>query len=286
VGKHFSVNMMIQKDSVRSRLESREQGISYTEFSYMLLQAYDFLHLHDAHGVTLQMAGSDQWGNIVAGIDLIRRTRQTETFGLTAPLITKADGGKFGKTEAGAIWLTPDRTSPYDFYQFWVNAADADVGKFLRTFTMLDQPTIDRTLAEHEAAPQKRIAQLALAESATEMLHGPTALAEAKAATAALFSGDVRSIAPATLRSALKSAPTSSLAASKLDGEGMPIVDFLVETEIAKSKREARELVTAGSIQISGKVATPETRVTHADLIEDLAPVRRGKKTWHVVRAG
>src|SRR5450432_2712739 len=143
VGKHFSVNMMIQKDSVRERLQNREQGISYTEFSYMLLQAYDFLHLHDTMGVTVQAAGSDQWGNIVGGADLIRRTRQIEVFGLTTPLVTKADGKKFGKSEAGAVWLNADRTSPYAFYQFWLNAADDDLPKFLKVFTFLGRDEID-----------------------------------------------------------------------------------------------------------------------------------------------
>jgi tyrosyl-tRNA synthetase len=176
VGKYFSINMMIQKDSVRDRLQNREQGISYTEFSYMLLQAYDFLHLFENNGVTLQVCGSDQWGNVVSGIDLIRRKHQAEAFGLTAPLVTKSDGGKFGKTETGAIWLDQTRTSAYAFYQFWLNTADADVLKFLKIYTFLDHAEILRLTAEHEANPGARVAHRALADQVTELVHGADGL--------------------------------------------------------------------------------------------------------------
>ncbi|MET0794296.1 MAG: tyrosine--tRNA ligase, partial [Polyangiaceae bacterium] len=172
VGKYFSINMMIQKDSVRDRLQNREQGISYTEFSYMLLQAYDFLHLWEQHSVTLQVCGSDQWGNVVSGIDLIRRKHQAEAFGLTAPLVTKSDGGKFGKTEAGAIWLHESRTSAYAFYQFWLNTPDSDVLKYLKIFTFLAHEELERLSAEHEANPGARAAHRALAEQVTELVHG------------------------------------------------------------------------------------------------------------------
>src|SRR6188768_4248077 len=158
VGKYFSINMMIQKDSVRDRLQNREQGISYTEFSYMLLQAYDFLHLFDHQGVSVQVGGSDQWGNIVAGVELIRKKRQADAFGWTIPLLTKSDGSKFGKTESGAIWLTADRTSPYAFYQFWLNTGDADVVAFLKLFTFLEREQIEAVAAEHAAAPERRVA--------------------------------------------------------------------------------------------------------------------------------
>jgi len=181
VGKYFSVNMMIQKDSVRKRLEEREQGISFTEFSYMLLQAYDFQHLYDAHGVTIQVAGSDQWGNIVAGIELLRKTRQIEVFGLTAPLVTKADGTKFGKTEAGAVWLTADRTSPYAFYQFWLGTLDTDIPRYLKTFTLLPREQIEALLAEHAANPGGRAAHRALAVHLTELIHGAEAREHAEA---------------------------------------------------------------------------------------------------------
>jgi tyrosyl-tRNA synthetase len=288
VGKHFSVNMMIQKDSVKERLNNREQGISYTEFSYMLLQAYDFRHLYDAHGVTLQIAGSDQWGNIVAGTDLIRRTRSVETFGVTAPLVTKADGGKFGKTESGAIWLTADKTSPYALYQFWLNVADADVERYLKTFTFYDAAKITELLADMAANPGARAAQKALAAGATEIVHGPSARAEAEATTAALFSGDVRGLSRSALEEAFAGAPSATLEKSKLEGAGIDIVELLVQGEVVKSKREAREFAQSGAISVNGeKVGGPEQRVTaEALLYGELLLVRRGKKNWHVIRVG
>ncbi|HYQ00483.1 MAG TPA: tyrosine--tRNA ligase [Polyangiaceae bacterium] len=285
VGKYFSINMMIQKDSVRDRLQNREQGISYTEFSYMLLQAYDFLHLFEQHGVTLQVCGSDQWGNVVSGIDLIRRKHQAEAFGLTAPLVTKSDGGKFGKTETGAIWLDQTRTSAYAFYQFWLNTADADVLKFLRIYSFLDHAEILRLTAEHEANPGARAAHRALANHVTELVHGSDGLARARTATQALFSGDVASLPRETLEELFQSAPTVTLPKARLEGEGVPAADFLVEAGVVKSKREAREFLSNNSITISARKADLETRVT-ADwlLFGEIALVRRGKKNWHVAR--
>ncbi|HEY3665788.1 MAG TPA: tyrosine--tRNA ligase, partial [Polyangiaceae bacterium] len=285
VGKYFSINMMIQKDSVRDRLNNREQGISYTEFSYMLLQAYDFLHLFDHHGVTLQVCGSDQWGNVVGGIDLIRRKHHAEAFGLTAPLITKADGTKFGKTESGAIWLSEDRTSPYAFYQFWLNSPDADVLKYLKIFSFLPHEEIVRLGAEHEANPGARTAHRALAEHMTELLHGADGLSHARAASQALFSGDVASLPRATLEELFQSAPSVKLAKSRLDGEGLPAIDFLVDAAVVKSKREARELLSANAIMISARKADAETRITSDWLMfGEIALIRRGKKTWRVAR--
>ena len=285
VGKYFSINMMIQKDSVRDRLQNREQGISYTEFSYMLLQAYDFLHLWDQHQVTLQVCGSDQWGNVVGGIDLIRRKHQAEAFGLTAPLVTKADGGKFGKTEAGAIWLHESRTSAYAFYQFWLNTPDSDVLKYLKIFSFLPHEEIVRLSAEHEANPGARAAHRALAEQVTELLHGSEGLAHARSATQALFSGDVASLPRATLEELFQSAPSVTLPKAKLEGEGILAVDFLVGAGVVKSKREAREFLTSGAISISARKADAETRVTTEWLLfGEIALIRRGKKTWHVAR--
>ena len=221
VGKHFSVNMMIQRDSVRERLHNREQGISYTEFSYMLLQAYDFLHLHKEHGVTLQMGGSDQWGNIVAGCDLIRRSLtdpERQVFALTTPLITKADGGKFGKTERGAVWLTADRTSPYAFYQFWLNSDDRDVERFLKTFTFLPQDEITALLAEHARDPGARAPHRALARHVTELLHGAAERDQAEAAARALFSGELRGLSASLLDEVLAAAPSTSAARDRLAG--------------------------------------------------------------------
>jgi tyrosyl-tRNA synthetase len=285
IGKHFSVNAMIQRDSVRERLENREQGISYTEFSYMLLQAYDFLHLYRTHGVTLEAAGSDQWGNIVAGIDLIRRTERAETFGLTHPLVTKADGTKFGKTESGAVWLAADRTSPYAFYQFWLNTADADVGKYLAFYTFLPVAEIQTALDEHTADPGKRSAQRLLAASVTRLVHGDDALAQAEAATSALFSGEVTGLSRVLLDEVFASAPSSVLSKSRLSGDGAELAPLLLEAAVVKSKREAREFLEQGAISLNGVRVGNDARLTTEALLHgEIALVRRGKKSWHVLR--
>jgi tyrosyl-tRNA synthetase len=285
IGKHFSVNAMVQRDSVRERLQNREQGISYTEFSYMLLQAYDFLYLYRSHGVTLQAAGSDQWGNVVAGIELIRRTERIEAFGLTNPLVLKADGTKFGKTETGAVWLSPDRTSPYAFYQFWLNTADADIEKYLKFYTFLPVAEIEGIAADHAKNPGARAAQRLLAEHVTRLVHGDDALAQAAAATRALFSGEVAGLSKATLEEVFASASSSTLPKSKLDGEGAILVELLVEADVAKSKREAREFLEQGAIQVNGERAGLDARLTSASLLHgEVVLVRRGKKSWHVLR--
>jgi tyrosyl-tRNA synthetase len=286
VGKHFSVNMMIQKDSIRERLSSREQGISFTEFSYLLLQAYDFQYLYDTRGVTLQIAGADQWGNIVPGVDLIRRTRQVEAFGLTAPLITRADGGKFGKTESGAIWLTSDRTSPYAFYQFWLNVADADVPHYLKTFTLLEHSRITELIEQHAQNPGERAAQRALAADVTELLHGATARAQAEATTRALFTGDIGSLSREALTEAFEQAPSSEIDKSKLDAPGLELTELLVLGGVAKSKREAREFIASGAITLNGRRDSLESAVTTESLLHgELLLIRRGKKNWYVIRA-
>ncbi|MCL4220743.1 MAG: tyrosine--tRNA ligase [Phycisphaerales bacterium] len=301
IGKHFSVNMMIQKESVRARLEDREHGISYTEFSYMILQAYDFLHLFREMGVTVQFGGSDQFGNIVAGIDLIRRTFAAErdtgrsqrpavrdgqdthtSFGLTWPLVTKADGGKFGKTETGAIWLTPDRTSPYAYYQFWLNATDADAVNWLKVFTFLSKDEIESIVRAHEADPGKREAQRALARAATTIVHGREAMEQAEAAGAALFSGEVASLDEATLREVFENVPRSEHSRVLL-GAGIDPVDLLVETQLARSKREAREFLGNGSVSVNGQKIGPETRLNASHLLHgSMMAIRRGKKQWHL----
>lgn len=285
VGKHFSVNMMIQKDAVRERLNSREQGISYTEFSYLILQSFDFLHLFQTHGVTVQVGGSDQWGNIVSGVELIRKKQQAEAFGFTVPLVTKADGGKFGKTESGAIWLTADRTSPYAFYQFWLNSSDADVLPWLKLFTLLDRERIEALAAEHASAPERRVAQRALAEHMTDLLHGPAALEHARRASEALFSGDVAGLDRATLEQVFEGAPASEHDKALLAGAGLEVVELLVTAGVVKSKREARQLIESGAISINGERVAEDSRLTEAALLHGcMALVRRGRKTWHVTR--
>ncbi len=282
-GKYFSVNMMIQKDSVKKRLEEREQGISYTEFSYMILQAHDYAHLAEQEGVTVQMGGSDQWGNITLGVELARRKLGREVHGLTTPLITKSDGGKFGKSESGAVWLTANYTSPYAFYQFWLNASDADVGRYLRVFSLRPLAEIEATIALHEAKPEERRAQKELAAELTELLHGESALREAEAASQALFGGDVRALSPALLKEVFASAPSSEHERSLLEGAGTPLVDLLVTAGVAKSKREARQFLESGAIAVNGERAAVDAEVTSAELLHgSVLLLRRGKKNWHV----
>jgi tyrosyl-tRNA synthetase len=285
VGKHFTVNAMIQRDSVRERLNNREQGISYTEFSYMILQAYDFQYLAQHEDVSLQVGGSDQWGNIVAGVDLTRRVLRREVFGLTAPLLTKADGGKFGKTEKDAVWLTAERTSAYAFYQFWLNTADADVERFLKLFTFLSQSEIATLVADHLGDPSQRLAQRRLARETTALLHGASGLERAEKATAALFSGDVADLDEDLLTEVFAEAPSTQHELTALDGDGLALVELLPQTSLCKSKREAREFLDNGSISLNGAKASLETRLRRSDLLHNhVALVRRGRKAWHVAR--
>jgi tyrosyl-tRNA synthetase len=287
VGKHFSVNAMIQKDSVRTRLESREQGISYTEFSYMLLQSYDFLHLFRAEHCTLQLAGSDQYGNIVGGIDLIRRSEgEHRAFGVTAPLLTKSDGKKFGKSEKGAVWLSADKTSPYAFYQFWINVEDADVGSLLNWFTLLPKEEIDAAMAAHSASPNKREAQRLLAREMTKLVHGKEELEAAEQATQALFDGDVRRLSARSLDEAFADVPSSEHDKAMLDGSGVSLLDLLATTpSLAQSKREARQFLESGAVAVNGEKADLGRKLRTEDLLHGKAILlRRGKKNWHVTR--
>jgi tyrosyl-tRNA synthetase len=287
IGKHFSVNMMIQKDSVKERLNNRDQGISYTEFSYMLLQGYDFAHLCEKQGVTLQMGGSDQFGNIVVGGDLIRRraTTQAQAFGLTWPLVTKADGTKFGKTESGAIWLTADRTSPYAYYQFWLNAADADVIRLLKTYTFVSKAEIDQLEQSVATNPGARDAQRALAQHATKILHGEPAMLEAERAGKAVFSGDIAGLSLEVLTDAFGALPRKAVPKDKLSA-GLPLLDTLVETGLASSKREAKEFVQAGAVTINGRKVGAEDLVSSKDLLHGkMIVMKRGKKNTVVLDA-
>ena len=295
VGKHFSVNTMIQKDSVKDRLSNREQGISYTEFSYMVLQAYDFLHLRREMNCTVQLAGSDQYGNIVAGIDLIRRDMidtpddQFRGAGITSPLVTASDGSKIGKTENGAIWLTEDRTTPYAFHQFWLNVPDDDAGKFLRWFTFLDQPSIEAIETAHAHAPHQRVAQHALADAMTELFHGKDNVCRCNDAANALFGGDISSLDAQLLGEVLAEVPASEYAKSSLGGDAASLVELLPQTDLCKSKREAREFLMNGSIYINGEKIAGEDAIermlTSKDLLHGTTIlIRRGKKSWHATK--
>ena len=280
VGKHFSVNEMVKRDSVKNRLEG--DGISYTEFSYMLLQAYDFQYLYAHHDVTLQMGGSDQWGNIVSGVDLIRRLHTGEAFALTGPLVTKADGSKFGKSESGAIWLTADRTSPYAFHQFWLNADDADVIGYLKRFTFLTQPEILEIEANLAANPGARLAQRSLANAVTAMLHGPREAERAEASGKALFTGDIRALDAQTIAEMFAGVPTTSHALADLKA-GVLLSGFLATTSLASSNREAREFLKNGSVFVNGSKVPEEYALSPNDLLHGTTILlRRGKKNWAV----
>lgn len=281
VGKHFSVNQMIQRDSVRSRLDREGEGISYTEFSYMLLQAMDFVELSRRFGCTVQIGGSDQWGNIVSGIDLVRRRLGRESFGLTLPLVTKADGSKFGKTAGGAVWLDAAKTSPFSFYQFWLNSADADVGNYLRIFTFLDYRDIDALEQQAAAAPEQRLAQGRLAREVTLLVHGAPALASAERITRALFDGDVVSLAEQDLDQLRQ----DGMATTVLPAAAPGLLEALVTAGLAPSKGAARKLVQGGGIRVNGQVqADPERVLAWQDALHGrFFVVRKGKKTWHML---
>ncbi len=284
IGKHFSVNVMLAKESVRARLEDRDHGISYTEFTYSLLQAYDFLHLHDTFGCRLQVGGSDQWGNIVAGMDLTRRLRQSETFGLTFPLVTKSDGAKFGKSEQGNVWLDPARTSPYKFYQFWINQADADVPRLLRYFTFLPQEEIAGLEQELAAAPEKRAAHRRLAEEVTAMIHGQDQLANAAKASQAMFGGELSGLDDATLEDIFSEMPSTRFPREALTS-GKALLDVLVESGVFPSKGEARRTIKSGGVYLNNERIAEDARLSEASLCsERIAVVRKGKKHYHLLK--
>ncbi|MEZ4392754.1 MAG: tyrosine--tRNA ligase [Polyangiales bacterium] len=288
VGKHFSVNAMIARDTVRDRLEKREQGISYTEFSYMLLQAYDFLALHDRHGCALQIGGSDQWGNVVSGVELIRRMRGVEAFGLTTPLVTRADGVKFGKTETGTVWLDPARTSPYELYQFFVNAADADVESLLKLLTFEPLEAIAAALEAHAREPGRRVPQRLLAESVTRFVHGDEGLARAMKTTEVLFGGgDWSELSTEELDAGLRSAPTHTVARGALGTREASLVELCAgEGRLFKSKTEARTFIQKGGLSLNNSVCTDPTRALALDDLVGgvFAVLRKGKRSYYVVR--
>ena len=285
VGKHFPVNVMLSKDSVRARLERADSGLSYTEFSYMLLQAYDFVHLYDTYGCEIQAGGSDQWGNITAGIDLGRRMRSVQLYGITCPLLTKSDGTKMGKTESGALWLSADKTSPYQFYQYWINLDDADAGKCLRYFTDLGREEIGEIVARHQADPGKREAQRRLAAELTRLVHGEEGLATAERATAVFFGAEISQLNDAQLASIFADVPSKTLPRGRLIA-GLPIVDALVEAGIAKNKSEARRIVTQGGAYVNNRrVGSIETTLGPGDLAgQTILVLRSGKKNYALLK--
>ena len=282
IGKHFSVNAMIKKEAVQQRISRDEQGISYTEFSYSLLQGYDFTELNRRHGCVLQIGGSDQWGNITAGTDLTRRLNHKQVFGLTLPLVTKSDGTKFGKTESGTIWLDARKTSPYAFYQFWLNTADADVYKFLRYFTFLSPAEIDAIEAKDRAGGQKPEGQRALADHVTALVHGEAAVAAAKRISDSLFAGDLSILSePDFEQLALDGVPGISL--HKTAGS---LIDALAASGLAKSKTEARSFIQSGSVSINGQKADAIDYVfSETDRrFGRFTLLRRGKKQYVMLR--
>ena len=287
IGKHFSVNQMVAKESVRARMEDREVGISYTEFSYMLLQAYDFMVLCRDASCELQIGGSDQWGNITAGIELTRKKTGKQVYGLTLPLIMNTDGTKFGKTAAGAIWLDPKRTSVYKFYQFWINVADADVIRYLKYFTFLPQAEIESLEKQHTENPGARVAHKALARVVTDMLHGPDATTEAIRASEILFGGNLDGIAEATFNDIVGEVPTKQIEKTKLDGAGLSLVELLIHAGLCPSKGQARKDIEGGGVNINNvRNSDPARAVTTADLLFGKhVLLRKGKKNYVVVTA-
>ncbi|MEH6905498.1 tyrosine--tRNA ligase [Neobacillus drentensis] len=279
IGKHIGVNYMLAKDTIASRLET---GISFTEFTYTILQAMDFLHLYEQHNCKLQIGGSDQWGNITSGLELIRKVQPegAKAYGLTIPLVTKADGTKFGKTESGAVWLDPEKTTPYEFYQFWINTADADVVKYLKIFTFLSHEEIEQLDKAVQEEPHLRKAQKVLAEELTRLIHGEDSLQQAIKISQALFSGDVRSLSAAEIEQGFKDVP----AYSSQNEENL--VDLLVAAKISPSKRQAREDIANGAVTVNGeKITDPAYALTEKDQIDGrFTIIRRGKKKYTLIK--
>ena len=287
IGKHFSVNQMVAKESVRARMEDREAGISYTEFSYMLLQAFDFYVLCRDHNCELQIGGSDQWGNITAGIDLTRKKLSRTVYGLTLPLITNADGSKFGKTVAGAIWLDPNRTSVYKFYQYWIRTDDRDVIRYLKFFTFLSQDEIATLEKQHAEDPGARIAHKALAKAVTDLVHGPSAATEAIRASEILFGGELAGISETTFNEIVGEVPTREVGKSELGGTGKPLVELLVRGGLCSSKGQARKDIEGGGVYINNTRESNFQRTLTANdlLFGKHLLLRKGKRNYIVVTA-
>ncbi len=286
IGKNFPVNVMLSKDSVKGRLERTDGGLSYTEFSYMLLQAYDFVHLNDHYGCQLQAGGSDQWGNITAGIDLARRMRGVQLYGLTCPLLTKSDGTKMGKTERGTIWLAADRTSPYAFYQYWINVADADAGNCLRALTELSREEVESLDQSRAAEPHLRQSQKRLAEELTRLVHGDAGLATARQATEMFFGAEIADLNDAQLVEIFADVPSKQLPRERLAGEGLPLIDALTEAGLAKSKGDARRTIQQGGAYVNNRrIGDLEAKLNASHLAsETVLVLRSGKKNYALLR--
>jgi len=285
VGKHFTVNYMLAKESVKRRVQS-EEGISYTEFTYMMLQAYDFLELNSLYDCDIQMGGSDQWGNIMAGIDLVRKVRGSKVHGLVFPLVTNASGTKFGKTESGTVWLDPERTSPYRFYQFWLNTDDRDVVPYLKYFTWLSEDDISGLAVAHEAHPGRREAHRTLAREVTALVHGESERDQAETAASVLFGGALDQVRVKDLRDIFDDVPSTSLPNDVFSGDGLGILELCEHTGLTASRGEARRLVRAGGLFVNNeRIGDEQATVGASHLIEGkLLVLRKGKKSYHLVQ--
>ncbi len=284
VGKNFPVGYMLSKESVKRRIEG--DGISFTEFSYMLLQAYDFQYLKERHDCSVQMGGSDQWGNITAGIELIRRAGKGKAYGAVYPLITDASGRKFGKSVDGAVWLDAARTSPYKFYQYWLNVEDADAVRYLKLFTLLDEETVGELAAAQAAAPHKREAQRRLAEETTRLVHGDAELARAARASQAMFGGDLTEMSAHEIGEIFNDVPSTELSKTAFEGEGLGLLDAFVACGLTKSKGEARRLAQGGGVYVNNRrAADPNSRLTLDQTVEGAFLVlRKGSKNYHLIK--
>ncbi len=286
IGKNFPVNVMLAKDSVKGRLERTDSGLSYTEFSYMLLQAYDFVHLYDHFDCQLQVGGSDQWGNITAGIDLARRMRGVQLYGITCPLLTKQDGSKMGKTETGTVWLSAERTSPYEFYQYWHNVADEDAGKCLRFLTELDHEEIEQLDQARKDSPEKRESQTRLAETLTQLVHGEQGLDVARRAKEVLFGAEIDDLDDNILSQIFADVPSCELARRRLEEDALSLIDAMVEAGLSKSKSEARRTISQGGAYVNNRRQQEIDRtLSNSDLASETTIVlRSGKKKYALLR--
>ena len=283
VGKHVTVNKMAARESVKARMNS-EHGISFTEFSYMLLQANDYAHLHEHEGCELQIGGSDQWGNILSGVDLIRRQKGTAVHGLCWPLLTTDDGSKIGKTTGARVWLDAELTSPYAFFQHWINIDDAEVGQMLAQFTLLPMPEIASLLQEHAADPGRRAAQRVLAREVTELVHGAEARQAAEEASEILFGADPRQASPAALAAVAREVPVAHLEAGEAFSTGVPLAPVLQRAGLASSQSDARRQLEQGGVAVNGEKAAPDRLIGPSDVLHDRwVLLRKGKKGWAVV---